>query len=74
MSLIPCSQNVFFRQFFTRQRESARRLKYSLAALTGLIGCLAWAPNAQAVPAFARQTGQDCIACHVGGFGPQLTP
>ena len=74
MSLALCSQNVFFRQIFTRQRESARRLKYSLAALTGLIGCLAWAPNAQAVPAFARQTGQDCIACHVGGFGPQLTP
>jgi len=27
-----------------------------------------------AVPAFARQTGQECAACHVGGFGPQLTP
>lgn len=32
------------------------------------------ATPAHAVPAFARQTGQDCIACHVGGFGPQLTP
>ncbi len=32
------------------------------------------ATPAQAVPAFARQTGQDCVACHVGGFGPQLTP
>jgi hypothetical protein len=29
---------------------------------------------AQAVPAFAAQTGQPCQACHVGGFGPQLTP
>ena len=29
---------------------------------------------AQAVPAFAVQTGQPCQACHVGGFGPQLTP
>jgi hypothetical protein len=27
-----------------------------------------------AVPSFARQTGQDCVSCHVGGFGPQLTP
>lgn len=27
-----------------------------------------------AVPAFARQTGLPCTACHVGGFGPQLTP
>ncbi len=30
--------------------------------------------DAQAVPSFARQTGQECAACHVGAFGPQLTP
>lgn len=29
---------------------------------------------AQALPSFARQTGQPCSACHVGAFGPQLTP
>jgi hypothetical protein len=29
---------------------------------------------AKAVPAFAQQTGRNCAACHVGGFGPQLTP
>ena len=29
---------------------------------------------ARAVPAFAEQTGQPCKACHVGGFGPELTP
>jgi hypothetical protein len=29
---------------------------------------------ARAVPSFARQTGQPCTACHVGAFGPQLTP
>lgn len=29
---------------------------------------------ARAVPSFAQQTGQPCQACHVGGFGPQLTP
>jgi hypothetical protein len=28
---------------------------------------------ARAVPSFARQTGQPCAMCHVGGFGPQLT-
>ncbi|OYV47230.1 MAG: hypothetical protein B7X10_04475, partial [Burkholderiales bacterium 21-58-4] len=28
---------------------------------------------AHAIPAFARQTGQACDMCHVGGFGPQLT-
>ena len=31
------------------------------------------ATNAAAVPAFAAQTGEPCQACHVGGFGPQLT-
>ena len=30
--------------------------------------------NAQAVPAFARQTGQNCLACHAGGNFPELTP
>ena len=30
--------------------------------------------QADAVPAFAAQTGQPCTACHIGGFGPQLTP
>ena len=29
---------------------------------------------AEAVPAFAQQTGQPCKTCHVGGFGPELTP
>ncbi len=29
---------------------------------------------ARAVPAFAAQTGQPCSACHIGGFGPALTP
>ena len=29
---------------------------------------------AEAVPSFAVQTGQPCSSCHVGGFGPQLTP
>src|SRR5437764_2167421 len=29
---------------------------------------------AAALPAYADQTGQACRSCHVGGFGPQLTP
>lgn len=29
---------------------------------------------AHAIPAFATQTGQPCTACHIGGYGPQLTP
>ena len=39
-----------------------------------LVAALAVAAGtASAVPSFARQTGQPCAACHVGGFGPQLT-
>lgn len=30
--------------------------------------------NAQALPAYARQTGEECASCHVGAYGPQLTP
>ena len=28
---------------------------------------------AHALPSFARQTGEECAACHVGAYGPQLT-
>ena len=31
-------------------------------------------PRANALPSFARQTGQKCAACHVNGGWPQLTP
>ena len=37
--------------------------------LTGLLPVAA-----QALPAFARQTGQNCVACHAGGQFPELTP
>lgn len=30
--------------------------------------------GANAVPSFVEQTGQPCVACHVGAFGPHLTP
>ena len=30
--------------------------------------------QAQALPAFAEQTGQPCATCHIGAFGPHLTP
>ena len=30
--------------------------------------------SAQALPSFARQTGQNCVACHAGGQFPELTP
>jgi hypothetical protein len=44
-------------------------------SLVGGLGFLLLAGNgAHALPAFAVQTGQPCAACHIGGFGPHLTP
>jgi len=45
----------------------------ALAALAAIILVATVRPSA-AVPSFAAQTGQPCTACHVGAFGPQLTP
>jgi hypothetical protein len=42
-------------------------------ALAALLA-LATSGSARAVPSFALQTGQPCTSCHIGGFGPQLTP
>lgn len=43
---------------------------YILAALAVIAG----REPARAVPSFAAQTGQPCSSCHIGSFGPQLTP
>jgi hypothetical protein len=48
-----------------------RLLRAGGALLALAIGAL---PSAHAVPSYARQTGMDCAGCHVGAFGPQLTP
>ena len=40
------------------------------AAAVVLLG----ARPALALPVFAAQTGQPCTFCHIGAFGPQLTP
>ena len=50
----------------------------AIARIIGLSGLTAAAllltgGSAQALPAFASQTGQPCVACHIGAFGPQLT-
>jgi len=49
-----------------------RRHFYSV--LVGLALFALSANPAGAVPSYAIQTGQPCSACHIGGFGPQLTP
>ena len=42
--------------------------------LLGFIPMLLPAAPSSALPSFAAQTGQPCTACHIGGYGPALTP
>jgi hypothetical protein len=51
----------------------AHRLLVGSAALFAGTAFFIHRPAA-AVPAFADQTGQTCASCHVGAYGPQLTP
>jgi len=56
----------------TMTRSALARLA-AVFAMTLAVQVLGASP-AGAVPAFAAQTALACQACHVGGFGPQLTP
>ena len=52
--------------------KSRLPLPFFLALAVSLLATLAM--PAQALPLFARQTGQNCVACHAGGQFPELTP
>jgi hypothetical protein len=60
----------------TLKIKFARKLIAGTVAATVLMPLLlAFLPQqAQALPVFARQTGQNCVACHAGGQFPELTP
>jgi hypothetical protein len=58
--------------WFTSSQVSARPSLPFVAILTVVLAMLSGA--AEAIPAFNRQTGQNCIACHAGGQFPELTP
>lgn len=60
----------------TKSTVGARRLLAGAGAFCALalIVIFGLAVPANAVPSFADQTSQPCQSCHVGGFGPQLTP
>src|SRR4249919_533121 len=51
----------------------AHPLTAALCALT-LLALPLLPGKAHAIPAFNRQTGQNCVACHAGGQFPELTP
>lgn len=44
------------------------RFKNTLLAISALVSAAIWAPQAQAIPAFARQVGMACSACHYQHF------
>lgn len=57
-----------------RKHGPSRALRHIgfIGALFGV--SLILSSTALAVPSFSRQTGAGCSACHVGAFGPDLTP
>jgi hypothetical protein len=50
-----------------------RRIAFLFCGVLVCAGLLA-PQEAAALPIFARQTGQNCLACHAGGQFPELTP
>ncbi len=44
------------------------QFKKTLLATSALMAAAAWAPQAHAIPAFARQVGMPCSACHYQHF------
>lgn len=58
------------RRLFTHPARHVAALISALGiTVLGLISS-----DASALPAFARQTGQNCVSCHAGGQFPELTP
>ncbi|MDD5248052.1 MAG: hypothetical protein PHY45_03650 [Rhodocyclaceae bacterium] len=57
-------------KFFHRSPVRMAELACGLLTTLLLLGSL----DAQALPLFARQTGQNCLSCHAGGQFPELTP
>ncbi len=53
---------------------SSSKIIVGYVVALGAVAMVLKAAPVQAVPAYAEQTGQNCAACHVGGFGPELTP
>jgi len=68
---------LFSLQRYTHiNRRQRRKLSVwdAFRLLIFFLAALGLAESASALPSYARQTGYACIKCHVGGFGPQLTP
>lgn len=57
----------------TISRAAARTQRWAVAIALAAVASLSSLPSF-ALPLFARQTGQNCVACHAGGQFPELTP
>src|ERR1041385_3441460 len=57
-----------------RWRTRQGRVMRPVILIPAFAAATLFADPANAVPAFAVQTGQPCQTCHIGAFGPQLTP
>lgn len=73
MKIYKFFQATFRRGFADRicTKPVRNRTLLGVAAVSAFV---AVSTPAGAVPSFAEQTGQTCAVCHVGAFGPQLTP
>ena len=54
--------------------RTARDSWRAIAAAVLIFSTVAAPSLCRALPAFNRQTGQNCMACHAGGQFPELTP
>lgn len=57
-----------------QNRGSMKAERASLQCAAALIIIAGLASPAAAVPSYSRQTGEPCTSCHVGAYGPALTP
>jgi hypothetical protein len=67
-SLLACKYN------FKSPEDIPMRFLFLLLRVLPLLSAFLASGSAHAVPSFARQTGQNCVACHAGGQFPELTP
>ena len=60
------------RSLWTTHRPTRALSGFATWLLTTIFATLAMPTDA--LPLFARQTGQNCVSCHAGGQFPELTP
>ena len=60
------------RSLWTTHRHIAALIGFATLLIASIFATLPI--PADALPLFARQTGQNCVSCHAGGQFPELTP